>query len=68
MMHAHLLNIRHFLNLLSLAENDVPLTLDSRGFKLRVLQDIGKDVDSLGHIGVEGLGVVDGVFSLRTHD
>jgi hypothetical protein len=28
------------------------------------LQDIGEDIDGLGDIVVEGLGVVDGVFSL----
>jgi hypothetical protein len=56
--------IRHFLNLLSFAQDDVSLTLDSRGLKLRVLQNIGEDIDSLGHIGVEGLGVVNGVFPL----
>lgn len=51
-------------NLLLLTEDHIPLAFDGGGFELGVLEDIGKDVDSLGNVGVEGLGVVDGVFSL----
>lgn len=52
-------------NLLLLAQNHITLTLDGGGLKLGVLEDIGEDVDGLGNIGVEGLGVVDGVLTLR---
>ena len=51
-------------DLLLLAENDVALALDGLGVELGVLEDVGKDVDGLGHVVVEGLGVVDGVFAL----
>lgn len=51
-------------DLLLLAENDVALALDGLGVKLGVLEDIGEDVDGLGNVVVEGLGVVDGVFAL----
>lgn len=51
-------------NLLLLAQDDVALTLNGGRLKLGVLKDIGEDVDGLGNIGVEGLGVVDGVLAL----
>jgi hypothetical protein len=51
-------------NLLLLTEDHVPLALNGSRLQLRVLQDIGEDIDGLGDIVVEGLGVVDGVFSL----
>jgi hypothetical protein len=51
-------------NLLLFAEDDVALALDGLGLELGVLQNIGENVDSCGDVGVEGLGVVDGVFSL----
>lgn len=53
-------------NLLLLAQDDTALALDGTGLKLGVLEDIGKDVDGLGDIGVEGLGVVNGVLALLT--
>jgi hypothetical protein len=52
-------------NLLLLTQNHISLTLDSSGLQLRVLQDIGEDVDGLGDIVVERLGVVDSVFPLE---
>lgn len=52
-------------NLLLLAENNIALALNGRSLELGVLEDIGENVDRVGNIGVEGLGVVDGVFSLR---
>lgn len=58
----NLLNL--LLNLLGLAEDHVALSLDGRLLELGVLEDIGKNVDALGNIGVEGLGEVDGVFTL----
>lgn len=51
-------------DLLLLTEDDVALTLDGSGLQLGVLKDIGEDVDGLGDIVVEGLGVVDGVLAL----
>lgn len=53
-------------NLLLLTQNHISLPLDSGRLELRVLEDIGKDVDGLWNIGVEGLGVVDSVFALST--
>lgn len=52
-------------DLLLLPENDVALALNSLGLELRVLENIGEDVDRGGYIGVEGLGVVDGVLALQ---
>lgn len=51
-------------NLLLLAQDHIALTLDGTGLELRVLEDIGEDVDGLGDIVVKGLGVVDSVFPL----
>jgi hypothetical protein len=51
-------------NLFLLTEDHITLALDSSGLKLGVLEDIGEDVDGLGNIVVEGLGVVDGVLAL----
>ena len=51
-------------NLFLLTEDDITLALDSSGLKLGVLEDIGEDVDGLGNIVIEGLGVVDGVLAL----
>lgn len=56
--------LKLLVNLLLLAQDDVALALDGGRLELRVLEDIGKDVDSLGNISVEGLGVVDGVLAL----
>jgi hypothetical protein len=47
-----------------LAEDDVALALDGLGLELGVLQDIGQDVNGCGDVGVERLGVVNGVFAL----
>ena len=51
-------------DLLLLTEDDVALALDGSGLQLGVLKDVGEDVDGLGDIVVEGLGVVDGVLAL----
>ena len=51
-------------NLLLLTEDHVPLTLNSTRLELGVLKDVGEDINGLGNIVVEGLGVVNGVFSL----
>lgn len=57
-----LLNL--LLNLLRLAQDDVAFSLDSGCLELGVLEDIGEDVDTLGHVLVEGLGEVYGVLAL----
>jgi hypothetical protein len=51
-------------NLLLFAENDITLALNGLGLELRVLENVGEDVDGGGDVIVEGLGVVDGVFAL----
>lgn len=51
-------------NLLGLSEDNIALTLDSGLLELGVLEDIGENVDGRGHIGIEGLCVVDGVLAL----
>lgn len=53
-------------NLLLLAQDDVPLALNRARLQLGVLKNICKDVDGLGNIVVERLGVVDGVFPLES--
>lgn len=57
-----LLNL--LLDLLRLAEDHITLAFDRALLELGVLEDIGQDVDTLGNIGVESLGEVDGVFAL----
>lgn len=52
------------LDLLGLAQDHVTLALDGRLLELGVLEDIGKDIDTLWHILIEGLGKVDGVLTL----
>lgn len=56
--------IPNLLDFLGFPENDITLTLNGRSLELGVLENIGKDIDSLGDIGVEGLGIVDSVFPL----
>lgn len=58
----NLLNL--LVNLLLLAENDVPLALDGGLLELGVLEDIGKNLDSLGGIVLERPGKVDCVLAL----
>lgn len=50
-------------DLLGFAEDNIALTLDRLRLELGVLEDIGKNVDGSGDIGVEGLSIVDGVFT-----
>lgn len=57
-------NLLHLLvHLLLLTQDDVSLTLDSGWLELGVLQDVGEDVDGGGNVGVERLGVIDGVLT-----
>lgn len=52
------------LNLLRFTEDDVAFALNGGLLELRVLENIGENIDTLGNIGVEGLGEVDGVLAL----
>jgi len=52
-------------NLLLFTKDNVTLTLDGCVLELGVLEDVGKDVDGRGHVGIEGFGVVYGVFALQ---
>lgn len=58
----NLLNL--LLNLLGLAEDNVALALDGRALEKGVLENIGEDIDTLGHVRVEGLSEVDRVLAL----
>lgn len=49
-------------DLLLLPQNDVPFPFNGRRVKLRVLEDITDNVDSLRNILLETLGVVDSLF------
>ena len=51
-------------NLLLLTQDHIPLTLNGTGLQLRVLENVCENVDGLGDVAVERLGIVDGVFSL----
>ena len=46
--------VQLLLDLFRFPENDVALPFNSGGLELRVLEDIGEDVDALGDVGVEG--------------
>jgi hypothetical protein len=52
-------------DLLLFAQDDVALTLDGATFKLGVLEDVGDDVDGLGNVLAEALGIVDGLLTRR---
>lgn len=51
------------LNLFLLPKNDIALPLNRRLFELGVLENVGENVDRLGHVLVERLGVVDGLLA-----
>ena len=59
-----LTEVPNLLDFLGFPENDITLTLNGRILELGVLENIGKDIDGLGDIAVESLGVVDGVLAL----
>ena len=50
-------------NLLLFPEDNVALAFNSGLLELRVLQDVGHNVDGGGHILAEALGVVHGLFA-----
>lgn len=50
-------------NLLLLPQDDIPLPLDCRCLKLRVLQDIRDDINGLVDIFAESLCVVNGLLA-----
>lgn len=51
------------LDLFLLPKNDIALPLNRRLFELGVLENVGENVDRLGHVLVERLGVVDGLLA-----
>lgn len=57
-------NLLHLLvNLLLLAENDIALALNGIVVQGRVLENVGKNLNRLGDVGLEGLGVVDSLLA-----
>jgi len=56
--------LKLLIHLLLLAKDDIALAFNGLRVELGVLEDIGQDVDRLWDIGVEGLGVIDGVLAL----
>lgn len=52
-------------NLFLFPKDNITLALDCGWLELGVLKDIGENVDSVGDIRVEGLGIVDGVLTLQ---
>ena len=57
--------LKLLVNLLLFTEDHISLAFNGSGFQLGVLENIGEDINGLGDVGVEGLGIVDGVFSLH---
>lgn len=51
-------------DLLLLTEDDITLALNGGALELGVLENVGQNVDGVRDVGVEGLGVVDGVLAL----
>lgn len=50
-------------NLLLLAEDDITLALNGSVIQGGVLENVREDLNGLGDIGLEGLGVVDGLLA-----
>ena len=50
-------------DVLGLSEDDVLLSVDSRGVELGVLGDVGEDLNELWHVLVESVGLEGGLFS-----
>jgi hypothetical protein len=50
-------------NLLLLAEDDITLALNGGVIQGRVLENVREDLNGLGDISLEGLGVVDGLLA-----
>jgi hypothetical protein len=48
--------------LLLFPQNNIPLPFDGRRIELRILEDITNDVDNLGDIVLETLGIVNSLF------
>jgi len=57
--------LKLLIHLFLLPKDDVAFAFDGLRVELGVLEDIGKDVDGLRDIGVEGLGIVDGILALQ---
>jgi len=49
------------------ADDDASLSLNGIAFEFRVLDDVGKDLDGLGGVILEGFGIIDGVLALWGH-
>jgi hypothetical protein len=62
MVENHLFQL--LVDFLLFSQNHVSFSLNGRGFQLRVLEDVGQDIDRLGNVGIEGLGIVDGILTL----
>lgn len=52
-------------NLLLFPENNITLAFNGGALELRVLENVGENIDGGRDIGVEGLGVVDSVLALH---
>lgn len=50
-------------NVLGFSEDDILLPVDGSDVQLRVLGDIGKDLDELWHVLVESVGLEGGLFT-----
>jgi hypothetical protein len=53
-----------FVDLLRFSQDNITLTLNGLTLELRVLEDIGKYVDSRGYVGIESFSIVYGVLTL----
>jgi len=51
-------------NLLRFSQDNITLSLDGLRIELRVLKDIGEDIDSCGYVCIKGLGIVYSVLTL----
>ena len=56
--------LKLFIDLLLFTEDDIAFPLNGRILELAILKNVGKDVDGVWDIGVEGLGIINGVFTL----
>lgn len=53
------------INLLLFTQNHISLPFNGGRLQLGVLKDVGENIDGLGDVGVEGLGIVNCVFPLH---
>lgn len=62
MVENHLFEL--LVDLLLFSQNYVTLSFNSLRLEFGVLEDVREDIDCSRDVGVEGLGIVDGVFAL----